>query len=113
MKKWPRELENILRNRGFSGFQTAVYLAVLEIPAGSFTTYSRIAKRIKRPRSARAAANALAKNPLPVVIPCHRVIRQDGAIGGYKWGEGLKKKLLKLESLLSASGADREDKMRK
>lgn len=101
MKKWPQELENILNDRGFSRFQIAVYEAVLKVPPGSFTTYSRVAKRIKHPRAARAVANTLAKNPLPLIIPCHRVIRQDGSIGGYKWGKRLKKRLLKLESLLS------------
>jgi O-6-methylguanine DNA methyltransferase len=99
MKKQPGELLNILTDRGFSKFQIAVYKATLKIPIGQTRTYSQIAKQIKRPKAVRAVANALAKNPLPLVIPCHRVIRKDGNIGGYRWGKRLKKKLIQLEKI--------------
>lgn len=90
---------NILTTSGFSEFQISVYKATLAIPAGQTRTYSQMARQIKRPRAVRAVANALAANPLPLVIPCHRVIRKDGSMGGYRWGKDKKKKLLALERL--------------
>lgn len=99
MKKLPKELSNISENKGFSEFQISVYKATLAIPAGQTRSYSQIARYIRRPAAARAVANALAKNPLPLVIPCHRVIRKDGNIGGYKWGTDEKKKLLAEEKI--------------
>jgi len=97
MKKWQEGLLNILTSKGFSEFEVAVYKATMQIPRGKTKSYSQIAKRIKRPRAIRAVANALAKNPLPLVIPCHRVIRKDGGLGGYSWGKIEKEKLLRLE----------------
>ncbi len=90
---------NILKSKGFSKFQISVYKATLAIPAGQTRSYSQIATYIRRPTATRAVANALAKNPLPLVIPCHRVIRADGNIGGYRWGKDKKKKLLAEEKI--------------
>ena len=71
----------------------------MKIPKGKVKSYKQVALGINRPRSARAVANACGKNPYPPKVPCHRVIRSDGALGGYSGSGGLKtkKKLLKKE----------------
>ena len=81
-------------------FQVKVWKYLKTIPKGKVKTYKQVAKGIKRPKSARAVANACAKNPYAPKIPCHRVIRTDGSLGGYsgKGGIKTKKKLLKRES---------------
>ena len=68
-------------------FQIKVWKELSKIPKGEVRTYKQIAKSIGKPKSSRAVANACAKNPYPIVIPCHRVIRSDGTVGGYS-GEG-------------------------
>ena len=81
--------------------QIKVWKELSKIPKGEVRTYKQIAKSIGKPKSSRAVANACAKNPYPIVIPCHRVIRSDGTVGGYS-GEGgvkLKKELLKKEGV--------------
>ena len=70
------------------------------IPRGKVTTYKELALALGRPRAYRAVANALARNPNPVMIPCHRVVRSDGRIGGYKFGEKKKVKLLLMEGVI-------------
>ena len=72
------------------------------IPKGQIRTYKQVAKAIKRPLSYRAVANAIAKNPYSPLIPCHRVIKSDGSVGGYsgKGGVKTKVKLLKSEGIL-------------
>jgi methylated-DNA-[protein]-cysteine S-methyltransferase len=72
-----------------------------EIPRGSIKTYSQVAKAIGKPLAARAVANAIGKNPYPLKIPCHRVIRSDGSLGGYSGKGGVKTKrfLLKKEGI--------------
>lgn len=97
MKNWRKELLSILENSGFSKLELAVYKAVLKIPRGETRSYSQIAAQIKRPKAARAVANALNKNPFPIIIPCYRVIKKDGSLGGYSGGVKLKKKLLEME----------------
>lgn len=67
---------------GRSKFETEVYVATSKIPKGKVSTYGRIAKRIGAPKSYRAVANALHKNPLYPVVPCHRVVKSDGSFGG-------------------------------
>ena len=67
---------------------------VKKIPYGSTMSYKNITKNIKSPKGYRAVANANAQNPLPIVIPCHRVIKSSGELGGYAGGSPLKKKLL-------------------
>ena len=85
-------------------FQQAVLRATYEIPYGETRTYKEIAGRIGRPHAARAVGRAEATNPMPLVLPCHRVIGVDGKLHGYGMAEGLKTKewLLKLEGALMA-----------
>ena len=73
-------------------FQRRVWKEVQKVPPGTTISYKELAKRIGRPKAARAVANALAKNPLPVVIPCHRVIGSDGRLGGYSARGGVRRK---------------------
>ena len=82
--------------RGTS-FQQRVWQALREIPPGSTATYAEIAARLGSPHGARAVAQACAANPLAVAIPCHRVIRTDGAMSGYRWGLERKRQLLARE----------------
>ena len=83
-------------------FQIKVWKYLLTIPKGRVKTYKQVAIGINLPKSARAVANACAKNPYAPKIPCHRVIRSDGSLGGYsgKGGIKTKKKLLKSEGIL-------------
>ncbi len=83
--------------RGTS-FQKRVWQALREIPRGSTATYSDIAKRIGSPTSVRSVARACGANPLPPAIPCHRVVRNDGALSGYRWGVERKRVLLEREA---------------
>jgi len=80
-------------------FQVKVWKELLKIPSGETRTYKEIAILIDSPNSARAVANACAKNPYPILVPCHRVIRSDGSLGGYsaRGGVNKKKKLLEQE----------------
>jgi methylated-DNA-[protein]-cysteine S-methyltransferase len=80
-------------------FQKDVLQACREIPYGETATYADLARAIKRPRSARAVGSALAQNPLPLVIPCHRVVKSNGQPGGYsaEQGASMKRWLLDLE----------------
>lgn len=80
-------------------FQTRVLKLVKKIPKGKVSTYKEVARALGNPLACRAVANALAKNPLLVKIPCHRVIRSDGKVGGYKLGTEQKIKLLKEEGI--------------
>lgn len=82
-----------------SAFQQRVWSALTEIPPGTTVNYAEIARRIGSPNSSRAVANACGSNPLAVAIPCHRVIRSDGQLAGYRWGVERKKKLLDRESV--------------
>lgn len=81
-----------------TNFQIKVWAALLRIPPGSVASYEDIARRIRAPRAVRAVANAIAHNPVAWLIPCHRVIRKSGALGGYRWGETRKKALLAWET---------------
>jgi len=85
-----------------TAFQWRVWQALQRIPRGSTRSYSDIAAAIGAPRSVRAVANACARNRLAVVVPCHRVIREDGSLGGYRWGIARKQDLLERESRRSA-----------
>ena len=82
-------------------FQKKVWKYLVTIPKGQVKTYKQVAKSIKRPKSARAVANACAKNPYAPKIPCHRVIRSDGTLGGYSGRGGVKqkRKLLRAEKV--------------
>ena len=83
-------------------FQLKVWEEIIKIPKGQTKTYKDIAIALKKPKSSRAVANACGKNPLLIEIPCHRVIRSDGKLGGYsgKGGANQKRKLLKEEGAL-------------
>ena len=83
-------------------FQLKVWDFLKKIPKGTVKTYSEVAKAIRKPMAVRAVANAIAKNPYPIQIPCHRVIRLDGSLGGYSGVGGVKKKknLLKKEGII-------------
>ncbi len=82
-------------------FQRKVWMELKTIPSGETRTYKQVAYSIGHPNSARAVANACAANPNPVEVPCHRVVRSDGGIGGYSGagGVGEKKRLLELEKI--------------
>jgi AraC family transcriptional regulator of adaptative response/methylated-DNA-[protein]-cysteine methyltransferase len=82
-----------------TAFQQRVWQALQEIPAGSTASYTDIASRIGSPKSVRAVAQACAANPLAVAIPCHRVVRTDGGLSGYRWGVERKRGLLQREAL--------------
>lgn len=79
-------------------FQQRVWQVLRAIPAGQTTNYSEIAQRIGMPRAVRAVASAIAANPLAIAVPCHRVLRSDGTLSGYRWGVSRKKKLLEREA---------------
>lgn len=69
-----------------TNFQIAVWRALLRIPAGTLASYSQVATVLGRPKASRAVGNAIGANPVALLIPCHRVIQQSGALGGYRWG---------------------------
>jgi AraC family transcriptional regulator of adaptative response/methylated-DNA-[protein]-cysteine methyltransferase len=81
-----------------TAFQHRVWRALRDIPAGTTATYAEIARRIGAPRAVRAVAGACAANPVAVAIPCHRVVRNDGELAGYRWGLPRKRALLARES---------------
>ena len=84
-----------------TNFQIKVWNEILKIPKGQVKTYKEIARSIRKPKTSRAVANACGKNPFPIKIPCHRVIRSDGRLGGYsgKGGIKTKRKLLRSEGV--------------
>ena len=86
-----------------TGFQRNVLKTACRIPSGQVWTYQRVAKEMGAPQSSRPVGQALGRNPIPIVIPCHRVIASDGSLGGYSGGSGLKAKrwLLQHEGALS------------
>jgi methylated-DNA-[protein]-cysteine S-methyltransferase len=78
-------------------FQKRVWETTRRIPYGETRSYLWIARQIRRPRAARAVGQALGANPLPIIVPCHRVLTNDGGLGGFGGGLDLKRKLLKME----------------
>ena len=82
-----------------TAFQAKVWDALRTIPKGETRSYAEIARKIRKPKAARAVASACASNPIALVVPCHRVIHSDGSISGYAWGVEVK------EALLDAEGA--------
>jgi len=112
LTSWVRAVRNRIRGENTASlpldirataFQRLVWEQLRAIPSGVTRSYSEIAKRIGKPRAARAVARACATNPVAVAIPCHRVVREDGALGGYRWGIQRKRKLLALEKKGSVS----------
>ncbi len=80
-----------------SPFTRKVLAVTQQIPYGEVSSYREIAEKLGRKQAARAVGQALAKNPMPIVIPCHRVIKSDGSLGGFAWGQKWKQRLLVLE----------------
>jgi AraC family transcriptional regulator of adaptative response/methylated-DNA-[protein]-cysteine methyltransferase len=94
-------LELPLDVRG-TAFQAQVWRALQRIPLGSTASYTEIAAALGRPRAVRAVAQACAQNPVALVVPCHRVVRRDGELAGYRWGVERKRALLARESAAAA-----------
>lgn len=82
-----------------TSFQQKVWRAIAEIPRGETRSYAWLAQRIGQPKAVRAVANACGANPIPVIIPCHRVIASDGGIGGFSMDIELKRRLLAMEGV--------------
>ncbi|MEA5593237.1 methylated-DNA--[protein]-cysteine S-methyltransferase [Rivularia sp. UHCC 0363] len=80
-----------------TAFQKQVWQALQKIPYGKTSTYIDIAKQINKPSSVRAVGNACGANPTALIVPCHRVIKNDGSLGGYRWGIDRKRELLNRE----------------
>jgi methylated-DNA-[protein]-cysteine S-methyltransferase len=88
------KFEHLGQNYTVSGtdLQIMVWSELRQIPKGKTLTYTELAKRIGRPKAIRAVANACGKNPLPIIIPCHRIICSNGTLGGYSGPGGIQKK---------------------
>jgi methylated-DNA-[protein]-cysteine S-methyltransferase len=82
---------------GATPFQCAVWTAARRIPYGETRSYRWVAARIGKPQAARAAGQALGRNPLAIIVPCHRVVASDGGLGGFGWGLKMKRQLLRRE----------------
>ena len=91
-----------LDRRLMRGIARDVLAATAKVTFGRTTTYGALAERIGRPRASRAVGNALGSNPIPIVVPCHRVLRTGGDVGGYAGGPSRKRRLLALEGSLPA-----------
>jgi methylated-DNA-[protein]-cysteine S-methyltransferase len=89
------------------GFRRRALEAIAAIPYGETGTYSTVAGRAGNPRAVRAAGSACATNPIPLVVPCHRVLRLSGGLGGYAGGLPMKESLLELEGRAAAAGSNR------
>jgi len=79
-------------------FQQQVWAELRRIPAGETRTYAQIAQAIGQPQAVRAVGTAIGRNPLAYLIPCHRVVRTDGSLGGFRWGLAIKRRLLDAEA---------------
>ena len=81
-----------------TNFQIKVWEALLRIPPGSLVSYADVAGAVGQPRAHRAVASAIGRNPVPFLIPCHRVIRQSGRFGEYRWGTARKQAMIGWEA---------------
>jgi AraC family transcriptional regulator of adaptative response/methylated-DNA-[protein]-cysteine methyltransferase len=88
-----------------TAFQARVWASLRRIPAGETRTYAQVAAEIGAPTAVRAVARACATNRVALAVPCHRVIRSDGGLGGYRWGLAVKRELLDLEEQVDAAGS--------
>ena len=84
---------------GLTGFQRKVLKALQQVPRGEVRTYAWLARRVGRPKAARAVGNAMARNPIPILIPCHRVVPSTGGTGNYGLGKEMKRDLLRREGV--------------
>ena len=113
LESWVRPLEQYLSGHAplpdlpldvqATAFQRRVWETLRAIPVGTTRSYEEVAREIGEPKATRAVAQACAKNPAAVVIPCHRVVRKDGALGGYRWGPEIKEALQELERRLAVA----------
>ncbi|MHC8343976.1 methylated-DNA--[protein]-cysteine S-methyltransferase [Pseudomonas sp. RT6P73] len=94
----PRSELDLLLDLTGSVFQRRVWEVLRQIPVGETASYRDIAQRLGQPSAFRAVANACGANPVAVIVPCHRVLRQDGSLGGYRWGLERKRQLLDREA---------------
>ena len=85
---------------GITPFTRAVLDATADVPFGRLSTYRQVAEQIGQPKATRAVGNALGRNPIPIVVPCHRIVRSDSSLGGYTGGIQIKEHLLSLEGVL-------------
>ncbi len=92
-----RDFELRLDLSGLGEFERAVLQATQRVPFGATASHSELARGLKRPRAARAVGNALRRNPVPIVIPCHRIVRADGSPGGYGGPQGTREKVRLLD----------------
>jgi len=92
--------EEFTQKTGFtkgSGFDRKVWLALKDVPYGETRTYKWLAEQVGKPSACRAVGQALSRNPIPILFPCHRIIESDGSIGGYSSGIDIKRRLLEIE----------------
>jgi methylated-DNA-[protein]-cysteine S-methyltransferase len=99
MRRRRRTSSAISRDKDIGEFAKSVYRVVARIPAGQVRSYKWVAKRIGRPGACRAVGNALNANPFAPEVPCHRVVRSDGSLGGFARGAGAKRRLLRREGI--------------
>jgi len=104
-QEWPENRRPVALHVGGSNFQLQVWRALLQIPPARCATYAGVAAAIGRPTAARAAATAVAGNPVAWVIPCHRVIRSTGVVGNYRWGAERKRAMLTWERCMERRNA--------
>ena len=97
-------IETPIHLLGGTPFQRAVWRVLRDIPYGARVSYQWVARHVGRPTATRAVGNAIGKNPVPILIPCHRVIRKDGGLGGFSSGLPVKKALLEIEKRGDAAG---------
>ena len=100
--KTEKDVTEALKNK--TQFERNVYLATFRIPKGKVSTYKRIAEKIGKPKAYRAVANALHKNPLSPVVPCHRVVCSDGSFGGERKGAEWRRMKVKNEGIPTKKG---------
>ena len=87
-------------------FDMNVWLTLQEVPYGETRTYKWLAEKVGKPAASRAVGQALSRNPLPILLPCHRIIESDGAIGGYSGGADIKRRLLEIEYYMKLGKKD-------
>ncbi len=88
-------------------FQRRVWTVLQEIPYGTCVSYQWVARRIGKPNASRAVGNAIGRNPIPILIPCHRVIQKNGGLGGFSSGLSIKRTLLNIENCKTPSGVSK------
>ena len=92
-----KEFRQVVLFLSGTDFEKKVWLSLKEVPYGETRTYKWLAERVGSPKGSRAVGQALSRNPIPIVFPCHRVIESDGSLGGYSGGIDIKRRLLDME----------------